>query len=144
MQATGSLAIPVVRYSFGIINWHQDEIYKLGRKTRKMLTIHGQHYTKADIYPLYVPRKDGGRGLMQIEGAYITEVINLKEYVEHTLMQIASTHQHNTSSTLFHTATNLQKSLQTDMKQIKTTIARKLRERWEAKKTAWTVSTEPG
>jgi hypothetical protein len=56
---------------------------------------------------------------MQIEGAYITELIKLKEYVEHTedpLMQIVRTHQHNTSSTLFHTATNLQKPLQSDTK----------------------------
>jgi hypothetical protein len=64
------------------------------------------------------PRKDGGRELMQI-GAYITEATKLKEYVEHTddpLMQIVRTHQHNTSSTLFHTATTLQKSLQIDKK----------------------------
>jgi predicted KAP-like P-loop ATPase len=26
MQATGSLAVPVLRYSFGIINWHQKEL----------------------------------------------------------------------------------------------------------------------
>jgi hypothetical protein len=74
-----------------------------------MLTIHGQYHPKAHIDRLHVPRKDGGR-LMQIEGAYITEVTKLKEYVEHTddpLMQIVRTHQHNTSSTLFHTATNL-------------------------------------
>jgi hypothetical protein len=31
---------------------------------------------------LYVPRKDGGRGLMQVEGAYIEEVMKLMEYVE--------------------------------------------------------------
>jgi hypothetical protein len=49
-------------------------------------------------------------------------------------MQIVRTHQHNTSSTLFHTATNLQKSLQSDTNQIKTTIARNLKERWEAKR----------
>jgi hypothetical protein len=72
MQEIESLAIPVLRYSYGIINWHQEEIQKLDRKTRKILTIHGQHHTKADIDRLYVPRKDGGRGLMQIEGAYIT------------------------------------------------------------------------
>jgi hypothetical protein len=65
-----------------------------------MLTIHGQHHPKADIDRLYVPRKDGGRGLVQIEGAYLTEVIKLKEYVEHTddpLMQIVRKHQHNTT-----------------------------------------------
>jgi hypothetical protein len=137
MQAIGSLVIPVLRYSFGTINWHQEEIQKLDRKTRKMLTFHGQHHPKADIDRLCVFRKDGGRGLMQIEGAYIIEVTKLKEYVEHTedpLMQIVRTHQHNTSSTLSHTATNHQKSLQSDTKQIKTTITRNLKERWEAKR----------
>jgi hypothetical protein len=26
MQAIASLAVPVLRYRFGIINWHQEEI----------------------------------------------------------------------------------------------------------------------
>jgi hypothetical protein len=137
------LAIPLLRYSFGIISWHQEEIQKLDKKN---VNHPWTHHPKADVDRLYVPRKDGGRGLMQIEGAIIAAVIKLKEYMEHTddpLMQIVRTHQHNTSSTLFHTATNLQKSLQSDTKQIKTIIARKLKERWEAT-TAWTVSTEPG
>jgi hypothetical protein len=33
MHAIGLLAIPVLRYSFGIINWHQEEIQKLDRRT---------------------------------------------------------------------------------------------------------------
>jgi hypothetical protein len=49
-----------------------------------MLTIHGQHHPRADIDCLYVPRKDGGRGLMLTGGAYIAAVIKLEEYVEHT------------------------------------------------------------
>ena len=32
IQATGSLAVPVLRYSFGIINCHQEELQKLDRK----------------------------------------------------------------------------------------------------------------
>jgi hypothetical protein len=46
------------------------------------------------LYHLYAPRKDGGRGLMQIDGAYIAQVIKLEEYVEHTqdpLMQTVRT-----------------------------------------------------
>jgi hypothetical protein len=100
MQAIGSLAVQVPRYSFGIINWQQEEIQKLGRKTRKMLTIHGQYHPRADIDRLYVPRKEGGRGLMQVEVAYIAETVNLVEYVESKedpLIQIVRTHQHNTS-----------------------------------------------
>jgi hypothetical protein len=34
MQAIGSLAVPVLRYSTGIINWQQ-EIQKLDRKIKK-------------------------------------------------------------------------------------------------------------
>jgi hypothetical protein len=52
------------------------------RKTREMLTIHGRHHPRVGIDRLYVPRKEGGRGLMQVEGAYIAETLNLVEYVE--------------------------------------------------------------
>ena len=62
IQATGSLAVPVLRYSFVIFNWQQEELQKLDQKTRKLLTIHGQHHPKADVDRLYVPRKQGGRG----------------------------------------------------------------------------------
>ena len=30
IQAIGSLAVPVLRYSFGIVNWHQEELQILG------------------------------------------------------------------------------------------------------------------
>jgi hypothetical protein len=30
-QAIRSLTVPVLRYSFGIINWHQEEIKKLNK-----------------------------------------------------------------------------------------------------------------
>jgi hypothetical protein len=71
-----------LRYSFGIIKWHQEEMQKLDRKTRKTLTVHGQHHPKADTERLYVPRKEGGRGLMQIDGIYKAEVMKLRECVE--------------------------------------------------------------
>ena len=37
---------------------------------KSLLTIHGQHHPKADIGRLYVPRKQGGMGLMQLEAAH--------------------------------------------------------------------------
>jgi hypothetical protein len=36
ITAIGALAIPVLRYSFGIINWTLEEIKKLDGKTRKI------------------------------------------------------------------------------------------------------------
>jgi len=41
IQATGPLALPVLTYSFGIINGRQEELQKLDRKTRKLPTTHG-------------------------------------------------------------------------------------------------------
>ena len=39
------------------------------------------HHPKADIDRLYVKRKVGGRGLVQIEAAYKAEIINIAEYL---------------------------------------------------------------
>jgi hypothetical protein len=77
----GALAVPVLRYSFGIINWRLDEPKQIDRKTRKMLTIYKMHHPKADIDRLYVKRKEGVRGLVQVEAAYKSEIINIAEYL---------------------------------------------------------------
>jgi hypothetical protein len=136
MQAIGSLAVPVLRYSFGIMNWHQEEIQKLDRKSRKMLTIHGQHHPRADNDLLYVPRKEGGRGLKQVEGAYIAETVSLVEYVgskEDPLIQIVRTHQHNTNSALLQTTNKFKKSFQSETKQIEN-ITQNIKGKWAEKR----------
>jgi hypothetical protein len=80
ITAIGTLAIPVLRYSFGMINWRLEEIKKIDRKTTKILTMYKMYHPKTDIDRLYVKRKEGGRGLSQIEAAYKTEIINIAEY----------------------------------------------------------------
>ena len=75
----GSLAVPILRYSFGIINCRTEEIKEIDRKTRKMLTMYKVHHPKADMDRLYINRK-GERGLVQIKVAYKAEIINIAEY----------------------------------------------------------------
>ena len=48
ITAIGALAVPVLRYSFGIINSRTEEIKKIDRKTRKMLTMYKMHHPQAD------------------------------------------------------------------------------------------------
>ena len=55
ITAIGTLAVPVLRYSFGIINWRIEEIKQTDRKTRKYKI----HHPKADVDRLYVKRKEG-------------------------------------------------------------------------------------
>jgi hypothetical protein len=65
ITSIGALAVPVLRQSFGIINWRLEETRKIERKTRNVLTIYKMHHPKADIERLYVKRKGGGRKVLQ-------------------------------------------------------------------------------
>jgi len=47
-MAVGTLAVPVLRYGFGTINWRTEEIKKVDRKTRKMLIMYKMHHPKAN------------------------------------------------------------------------------------------------
>ena len=132
IQVIGS----VLRYSFGI-NWHQEELQKLDRKTRKLLTIHGQHHPKADVDRFYVPRKQRGRGVMQLEAAYAVEITKLVEYVdrkEDPLIQVVRTQQHNTDSAVLLTARWLKTEVQKETRKLKDSITEKTKERWHGKR----------
>ena len=85
---------------------------------KSLLTIHGHHHPKADVGRLYVPRKQGGRGLIQLEAAHAVEITKLLEYLdrkEDPLMQALRTHQHNTDSAVLQTA----RCLKTEVKKRK-------------------------
>ena len=56
------------------------ELQKLDRKMRKLLTTHRHHHSKADVDRLYVPKKQGGRGLMQLREACTVEITKLVKY----------------------------------------------------------------
>ncbi|CAH2018627.1 unnamed protein product [Acanthoscelides obtectus] len=82
ITAIGALAIPIMQYSFGIINWTLDDIRQMDRKTRKLMTTHNILHPKADIDRLYVPRKKGGRGLKQIEETYNNTIFSVGQYIQ--------------------------------------------------------------
>jgi len=56
------------------------------------------HNPKADLDRLYVKRKDGGRGLVQVEAAYKAEIINIAEslntkYKDDQFVNIVNDHE---------------------------------------------------
>ena len=53
-------------------------------KIGKLLTCNRMHHPKADIERLYVPRHEGGRGLMQIEMNFKSATIGLHKYLSTT------------------------------------------------------------
>ena len=75
MYAINTLAVPVVLYSYGIINWKVEEVKDLDRMTRKQLCMNRMHSRMADAERIYLPCQEGGRGLMNLEKEYKATII---------------------------------------------------------------------
>ncbi|XP_031556859.1 uncharacterized protein LOC116293560 [Actinia tenebrosa] len=81
ITAINTLAVPLVSYSFSIIHCTLTELKKLDRKTRKFLAMNKMHHPKADVDRIYLPRKEGGRGLIQIENSYKLSTVGMNVYI---------------------------------------------------------------
>lgn len=81
IKAINTLAVPLMTYSFGIVDWPRSELGKVDCKTRKLLTISGLHHPKADVHRLYIKRRNGGRGLIEIESAFNSAITSLSNYI---------------------------------------------------------------
>ena len=80
-MAINCWAVSLLRYSGGIVNWTKSELAELDRKTRKILTIHGAHHARSNASRLYLPRREGGRGIISVEDAINTEESNINIYM---------------------------------------------------------------
>ena len=58
------------------------ELHEADRKTRKLLTMHGAFNLNGDVDRLYIERKKGGKGLLQVEQVIREEERALGEYVD--------------------------------------------------------------
>ncbi len=86
-EAINALAIPVVTYSFNIINWKLGDIKRLDSRnldSRKMLTMEKMQHPKADVDRLYLPRSEERRGLVQLELTFKSTIIGLDTYLTST------------------------------------------------------------
>ena len=81
ISAINSRADSVVRYGAGIIKWTKEELEKLDRRTRKLLTIHRAFHCRGDVDRLYVKRSKGNRGLISVEDCVNIEVNSLRKHV---------------------------------------------------------------
>ena len=70
VKAINSWAVTLLRYSGGIVNWTKSELAELDRKMTKLLTTHGALHPRSNISRLYLPRREGGRGLRRLERVF--------------------------------------------------------------------------
>ena len=60
-------AVGVVRYSAEVVDWTMEEMASMDRRTRKIVAMNGCVHTRSNVARLYLPRKEGGKGLIGIE-----------------------------------------------------------------------------
>ena len=53
----------------------------MDRQIRKLLTLNRVHHPKADVNRMYVPRKEGGRWMINLEACFKTTTIGLNTYL---------------------------------------------------------------
>ena len=84
--------VSLLRYSAAFVSWRKSELQAIDRKTRKLFTIYGALHPKSDVDRLYIPRKEGGRGLISIEDCVKLAIRGLEVYAhgsEERLIQAA-------------------------------------------------------
>ena len=67
INAINIWAVATVRYGAGIINWNMGELDKIDRQTRKLLNMHRGLHPRSSVDRLYIPRAQGGRGLLSVK-----------------------------------------------------------------------------
>ena len=74
-------AVSLLRHSATFASWKKSELQAIDRKTRRLFTIYGALHSKSDVDRLYIPRKEGGRGLISIEDCVKLAIRGLEVYV---------------------------------------------------------------
>ena len=79
--AINSRAVSIVRYGAGIISWTKMDLEELDRRTRKQMTMYGEHYPKADVDRLYLQRCERKIGLLGLEDCVQVVIHSLEKYL---------------------------------------------------------------
>ena len=64
------------------LKWTRDELEQMDQRTRKLMTMHKALHPKDNVDRLYVSRKEGGRGLANIEDTVVASIQRLEDYIE--------------------------------------------------------------
>ena len=82
VKAINTWAVPVIRYSTGIVDWKNPELRNMDRKTTKVLNIYQALHPRSNVDRLYLPRSDGWKGLLSLEECVSAEKRYLGQYLK--------------------------------------------------------------
>ena len=86
VQAINTWAVSSLRYSAPFIEWTREELRTMDRRMRRkmrriMMTMHKALHPRDSVCRLYLPRKEGGRGLIAVEDCIDLAKLGLERYI---------------------------------------------------------------
>jgi len=85
--ALNAYALPVISYTGGVVSWKDSELDTIDRRVRKLLTMNKGLHPRSDVTRLYLPRKDGSRGLKNVKNTIKIKQFSLSHYTWANLQQ---------------------------------------------------------
>ena len=89
-HAINESILPIITYTFGVIEWNEEELKGYDVQIRKMLNLYKAFELKSDIDRLYLPRIEGGRGLISVWDSFQSSTCRIAHAISHTSNQILS------------------------------------------------------
>lgn len=80
IKAINTYAIPILTYSFGIINWSQSDLIKHQRIINTSMTKQRKHHPRSCTQRLTLPKIEGGRGIIHIKNLHNKQITTLRSF----------------------------------------------------------------
>ena len=109
IKGINTWAASLFRYSGPFLKWTKDELKQMDQRTRKLMIMHKALHPRDDVDRLYVSRKEGGRGLANIEDSIHTSIQRLEDYIEKHERGLITTIRNNTDNTIDNKMTTTRK-----------------------------------
>ena len=84
VKAINTWVASLMRYSAGIVEWTKADLDVTDRKTRKCMTMYCMLHARSNISRLYLPRSEGGGGLLSVSDSVNIERRSLQCHVSST------------------------------------------------------------
>ena len=81
-RAINTYAVPVLTYSFGIVERGNTELEELKLQISVKMTKNRILHPKSAIERLTLPRKEGGRGVLDLKWSRDKQVLNIQKYFQ--------------------------------------------------------------
>ena len=83
-HAINESILPIITYTFGVIDWNEEELKGYDVQMRKMLNMYRAFELKSDKDRLYLPRSDGGRGLISVWDSFQSSTCRIAHAITHS------------------------------------------------------------